>query len=366
MTMRSRLRRLDQFRRNHTREIGNWFFRQLGRDRYLIKDRIPAEQTQRILILRNNKRIGNMYFMLPFLHELRLAYPKATIDLMLIDRSQVAIFEHLGLNRVYVSDFSFGSIAAFLGTIRKCRKTVYDLLIMPHSSASDTLIGGLLHAKNKVAFHSERTACVFAHAVNQSPRSPHAALSALTLLEALGHTVSEKAEHTMRFTPQEIAHGERIVADLRGGAKHCFGYFRGARGLKIIADAHWLDVRAKFDAATTETTATQPTLQWVEILSPDIREPLVAGTPTFASADLRELAAVTRALDLFICGDTGPLHLADAAGARCVGLFTATDIKHYGCLGAQTVNVTDLDALNARSLLSTLGVHSAPSSGGAA
>jgi len=359
MTMRSLLRRLDQFRRDHTREFSNWFLRQLGRDRHLVKDRLTAKETRRILVLRNNKRIGNMYFMLPFLHELRRAYPQATIDLMLIDRSQVAIFEHLSLNEVFVSDFSFGSIKTFLGTIRKCRSTVYDLLIMPHSSASDTLIGGLLHAKNKVAFHSERAACVFAHAVDLPPRSPHAALSALTLLEAFGHTLSEKAEHSMRFSPQEIAHGERIATHLRGAARHCFGYFRGARGNKIIADDHWHEIRAKFDAASASP------IQWVEILSPDIREPLIAGTATFASADLRELAAVTRALDLFICGDTGPLHLADAAGARCVGLFTATETKHYGCLGAQTVNVSELEALDARSIMVTLGILPAPSSGAA-
>ena len=357
MTMRSLLRRLDQFRRNHTREISDWFFRQLGRDRCLVKDRIPAEQTHRILVLRNNKRIGNMYFMLPFLHELRLAYPDARIDLMLIDRSQVAIFGHLGLHEIYVSDFSFGSIRAFLGTIQKCRRTVYDLLVMPHSSASDTLIGGLLHAKNKVAFYSERAACVFPHAVDLSARSPHAALSALTLIEELGHTLSEKPEHTMRFTLDEIARGERTVACLKGSSQHCFGYFRGARGNKVIADDLWRDIRARFDAAIDTP------IKWVEILSPDIREPLIAGTATFASPDLRELAAVTRALDLFICGDTGPLHLADAAGARCVGLFTATETQHYGCLGAQTVNVTDLASLDARSILVSLGLRPAPSLG---
>jgi ADP-heptose:LPS heptosyltransferase len=43
-----------------------------------------------------------------------------------------------------------------------------------------------------------------------------------------------------------------------------------------------------------------------------------------------------------MCADTGPLHLADAAGAACIGLFTNTNIEHYGCLNDRSVNVTDI------------------------
>jgi len=35
-------------------------------------------------------------------------------------------------------------------------------------------------------------------------------------------------------------------------------------------------------------------------------------------------------LDLFIAGDTGPLHIADALGRKCVGIFTCTDPRRNG------------------------------------
>jgi lipopolysaccharide heptosyltransferase I len=43
------------------------------------------------------------------------------------------------------------------------------------------------------------------------------------------------------------------------------------------------------------------------------------------SSDLRHLAAVLQGVDLFVGGDTGPMHLAWAAGTRVLGLFGATD-----------------------------------------
>jgi ADP-heptose:LPS heptosyltransferase len=55
--------------------------------------------------------------------------------------------------------------------------------------------------------------------------------------------------------------------------------------------------------------------------------------------NLRQLAAVSLESDLLISGDTGPLHLAAAAGARVVGIYTCTNPLLTGPFGprAQTV-----------------------------
>ena len=41
--------------------------------------------------------------------------------------------------------------------------------------------------------------------------------------------------------------------------------------------------------------------------------------------DLHQLAALSAESDLLISNDTGPLHLAAAAGARVIGIYTCTD-----------------------------------------
>lgn len=349
--MRTLLRRFDRFRRDNTEALARWAFRLLGRDRFLLDERLTDDQVRRILVLRNNKRIGNMYFMLPFLNGLRRAYPDAVIELMVINTQQAAIFKHLDIDRVIVSDFSFYTAWQFIKVMREHRRHVYDLLIMPHSSASDTIIGGLIHARNKIAFWGDETSGVYRHSFDVKPNNPHAALSALTLIDELGHRQAETPNHQMVFSDEESVHARELVAKFRGQADYCFAYFRGARGNKIVPDADWARIRKLFDAALDGQ------ISWVEILSPDIRSPLTEGTRTFESADLRQLGCFLKHCNLFICADTGPLHLADAAGARCVGLFTATPIEHYGCLGKQTVNVQDLAKLDANEILTKLIPH---------
>jgi hypothetical protein len=149
----------------------------------------------------------------------------------------------------------------------------------------------------------------------------------------------------MVFSAAEEAGGKAVADGLKSSSPLCIAYFRGARGNKVIEDSTWLRIRQDFDAARPHA------IKWVEILSPDIRSSLIPGTATFESADLRHLAAVLKHVDAFICADTGPLHLADAAGAACIGLFTTTNIEHYGCLNDRSMNSTDVANFNADAAL---------------
>ena len=54
---------------------------------------------------------------------------------------------------------------------------------------------------------------------------------------------------------------------------------------------------------------------------------------------LLQLAAVARHADLFLSNDTGPLHLAAAAGARVVGIYTCTDPRLTGPYGPHATSV---------------------------
>lgn len=54
---------------------------------------------------------------------------------------------------------------------------------------------------------------------------------------------------------------------------------------------------------------------------------------------LPQLAALCGRLDLLVSNDTGPLHLAVAADARTVGIYTCTDPKENGPYGPRSVAV---------------------------
>jgi ADP-heptose:LPS heptosyltransferase len=53
-----------------------------------------------------------------------------------------------------------------------------------------------------------------------------------------------------------------------------------------------------------------------------------------SAMDLAELAALLESLDVFITGDTGPMHLAAAVGTPVIALFGPSDPRRYGPLGS--------------------------------
>lgn len=58
-----------------------------------------------------------------------------------------------------------------------------------------------------------------------------------------------------------------------------------------------------------------------------------------ARTTLAQLAALAAASDLVLSNDTGPLHLAAAAGARVVGLYTCTEPRLNGPYGPRAVAI---------------------------
>ena len=55
--------------------------------------------------------------------------------------------------------------------------------------------------------------------------------------------------------------------------------------------------------------------------------------------NLHQLAALSAESDLLISNDTGPLHLAAAAGARVIGIYTCTNPALTGPFGPRATTV---------------------------
>jgi heptosyltransferase-1 len=63
------------------------------------------------------------------------------------------------------------------------------------------------------------------------------------------------------------------------------------------------------------------------------------------------LARVIRAAALFVAGDTGPLHLADALGVRTLALFGPTDPARTGPYRDRTGVVTSMHSVSDETVL---------------
>ena len=71
-------------------------------------------------------------------------------------------------------------------------------------------------------------------------------------------------------------------------------------------------------------------MRLLEIVPHDGRPRLADQMPSLHTPDQRLLGATLAALSLFVIADGGVMHLAEAAGARVLGLFKSTDPARYG------------------------------------
>ena len=65
-------------------------------------------------------------------------------------------------------------------------------------------------------------------------------------------------------------------------------------------------------------------------LSEDLRNSLDANIPVIAEPSLRNFAAMISNCDLFVTGDSGPMHLAYTLGTRTVAVFLYPNFDRWG------------------------------------
>ncbi|MFM2484758.1 glycosyltransferase family 9 protein [Celerinatantimonas yamalensis] len=323
--IRNVARRFDQYRRRHSHLLEGLVYKLLAMIAPATKTHFDPQQLDSILVIRSNKRLGNVLFLLPFLKALRQQYPMAKIELLVARSWQAELFCGCALDAVHVSNFSFRHLLKWCRLLGRLRQTHYDMVVMPFRSSSDTLTAAFLHSHYKVAYHHPLHQSIFRHSVSSAQRLEHAAFSALKLLNL------PDAPFQWPFTQEEL---ELLRRHNLAKNRYRIGFFRGARGEKILPKSYWQQL-------VESPLLQRADIEWVEILAPEAIDGLSINHTWLKCLSLRELAMHLAELDLFVSADTGPLHLADAVGAPCIGLFSHTDPVIYGCLNVHSTNLVD-------------------------
>ncbi len=177
----------------------------------------------------------------------------------------------------------------------------------------------------------------YTHRIPMPPETTHAVDRLLRVAAAFGADV-EEPRFLAAMTDDDLAWADAALRDAPGPL---VGLNPGAR---------WITKRwppEKF-AEIGRRAADQFGASLVALGAPE-DQPLVDAlartlrpTPILdlsGRTTLPQLAAVSSRLDLLVSNDTGPLHLAVAAGTRTVGLYTCTDPDQNGPYGPDAVSV---------------------------
>ena len=162
--------------------------------------------------------------------------------------------------------------------------------------------------------------------VRPSGKLRHVVEKNLALLEALGIPVRQRAPDARFLLEHPSAEASRFLSRL---PRPFALYHPGAgRAEKAWGEEKFAQVAGRLFAAR----GLAPVISWGPGDEARV-ERLCALLPKAAVAPLLSvpgLAQVIAASTLFVAGDTGPLHLADALGARTLALFGPTDPARNG------------------------------------
>jgi len=293
--------------------------------------KISKKEVKRILVIRINYRIGNMLFTTPMIRQLEAEFPNAKIDIIVGAPFTKSLFKGFS-NIEYIYDFSRELLKhplQMFSYIRQLRKNSYDVVInINGGSTSDRIATMLAKAKYKVAFCSEHNytpanVCV----KREDMHINHEALIPLELMKAFNVKPDYTLTMSIELSSEELQEGKKELSQLipQRERKRVIGIFRNARHDKLIEDSWWNELIANLQKLDEN-------LLFVDILSPDVPKKLREDMYEYSQKDLRKLAAFMANLDAFVCGDTGPMHLASASGVATIAMFKITLPLLYGTL----------------------------------
>lgn len=285
--------------------------------------------THRILVIRLNKRLGNILFLTPMLRALHGGFPQARIDVLIRDGRQAPLLENMpGINSVYVQPATAKQFPALARTLRRRH---YDLAIDPSGNSTGNRVAMVLTgARQRLGFAGADQWLRLTHAAARDG-SPHQAVQGVELLVGGIEGVDFDTRGDLTVAPGETA--EQQAAQYWQAALGCadsgpvIGFFTNATGGKRLDDDWWQRWVAVIKQA-------QPQARLLQVLPPGMDDQaLMSDMATACIRDLAVLAALLARLNVFVAADSGPMHLGAAAGTPVVGLFKATSVAAYAPMG---------------------------------
>jgi len=289
----------------------------------------------RILIVRLSA-IGDVVRALPVLHVLREAFHDAQID-WAIERKAAAIVEdHPLLDDLLVFERPEGwleSTKAFLGFCNRVRRNRYDVVMDLHGIFKSGMIAGFSRAKRRVGFARPRSREGSGLFTNRKVRLSSNRLNRveenLALCEAVAPRVGWPSV-TIYVPPEIQEYVEGYFEETFDGGKQIIAVHapvdRPEKQWSLTNYAALCDLLlsdGRFEVLLTWGPGQREMVQ--RVVSLTRRNPVMAPeTP-----DLKHFAWLVHLADLYVGGDTGPMHIASAMGTPVVALFGGTDSKKH-------------------------------------
>lgn len=296
---------------------------------------------RRVLIVRLSA-LGDVVHVLPCLAALRAAWPAAHIGWVVEDKAASLLEGHPQLDRVHVlprkqlvargkQGHLLESLQGFRRLVAELRRERYGVTLDFQANFRSGLIARLSRAPRRIAqartFAKEGSSLLFAtDAPEPAPPEAHKIARNMTLLGPLGLPTGPAPRPVLPTSPAGEAlaaafaaePGPRVVVQAGVSA---FGAIKAWREDRFAGLAEGLRARGARVCFAYGPSEEAQARRLAEAAGAELAPP---------TRSLAELVALLGAADLFVGVDSGPLHLAAAAGTPVLGLYGP---KHPGTYG---------------------------------
>ncbi len=295
-----------------------------------------SESNPRFLVIRLSS-IGDIVHALPAVAALGDAFPEAKIDWLIEKRHALLLSGNPYVHRVIKLDtlswrkdlLSSGTLEQIAGTGMALREDAFDAAIDFQGLLKSAFLARLSRSRLRLGFSEywlrEPLAGIF-YSDHVSPRGRrHVIEMNLSLVERLG--VGPTPREAWKFPlPQSDADDREVETRLAalGAGEFIVLNPGGGWKSKCWPPENYAELIRRLEREIPAT--------FLLTGSPD-EEPLIqdilprTGSPraSYFPSTIPQLIALARRATLFVGGDTGPLHLAEAAGAPVIEIFSSNE-----------------------------------------
>ena len=305
--------------RSLTRNIGTSVQTSIGNDLQARPD------IRRVLICRQNHRLGNLLLTTPLVQEIQQTFPNARIDMFIKGGAGSLIFKNYKSidTLIQLPKKPFKDLLKYLRGWLHIQKTRYDIVINVVSNSSSGRLS-TKYANAKFRCYGDVDSTIASKYPDADHMAKFPVYSFRNFLTQLGfpENTGAVAPMHMELSAAEIANGKKLLTDIVRNDRKTIALFTYATGDKCYSETWWQEFYTKLKAV-------YPDYNIIEVLPVENISQLGFSIPSFYSKDVREIGSFITNTDLFIGADSGMMHLASASNAPTVGLFKITNAKIY-------------------------------------
>ncbi len=302
---------------------------------------------KRILIF-NVNWLGDVLFSSATIRNVRRNYPESYLACIIPSRCYPILKSNPYLDEIIIfdEDDRHKGILNKLNFIKLLKKKRFDTVFLLHRSFSRTLLCRLAGIKNRIGHYTKKRAFLLTKKIRPPQKdSVHRIDHYLDVIEKSGLRIEDRyldffvepADEEFVdnfFKKNSIARGDLVVAINPGGnwlPKRWLPHYWASLADKLISQ---LKAKVIITGSITD-------LLLASRIKDGMKErPLVA----CGVFNIKQLGALAKKTDLFITADTGPLHIANAVGAKkIIAIFGPTSQKITGPYPATNVCVLQKD-----------------------